>query len=622
MMTYSATTLPFTGLDDFTLDDPKVPMSRKMTEKIPETKPSNWRTISMNHIRYHHFFILIFTAAFLSAQAQIFHSLPDWESLPQNAYSTGLGVADINQDGYDDIIVLDGNDMARQRVKVYYNNGNGTFPTSPSWNSADIDYHGKLAVGDINADGYPDVAVCIFLGPGGFSEPGGVKIYFNQNGQLESTPSFRTADSLFTFSCALGDADGDGDLDLAVAGGQPYSLGIGPYQTPGRIYFNDNGVIQPLPGWTSQPSMAAMDVDFADMDGNGFLDLIFASHLVPNYIFLADSSGTIHTQPDWQSADYSYFANSLSVARIDSNPYPDVVISDNNQLGGQGRFKAYLFDNAPAGQSVPQWYSGSGGYGSAVLAEDLDGDSLVDLIAGRWWSPIFIYTGTAAGFATMPGWSSSTNSVVEEYVLRDLDQDGRLSRQDSITISGDSVHVLSLSDSRVEEILSVKLNNQLLAPGSDYTLVPGGNWISISQNLQTGDQVTVQYLVSQNRDLVVSNWDPGKGNYVFYNQNPPVAIAAAQEKPGTTQVQVYPNPFNQRCSFRVQLETRAIVGLKIFDVNGRLIKTVLRGKLPAGVHRISWKGDNQTGAPVSSGMYFYRYRIGNRFASGKLLVIR
>jgi hypothetical protein len=408
------------------------------------------------------FVSLLLCAQLTKAQVIIFNPMPEWTSVAQGQYATGLGIADINGDDWDDIIVANGNDILRQPLSVYYNNGDGTFPTTPSWNSSDVDYHGHLSVGDINGDNLPDVAVSIFLGPGGFNEPGGVKVYFNSGNSLESLPSYRTADSMFTFSCALGDADGDGDLDLAVAGGQPYSSGIGPYQTNGRIYYNQGGSLQTLPGWLSQELMGALDVDFADMDGNGFLDVIFAAHLTPNYIYLADNRGQIATQHSWNSQDFDYHANSLTIAELDGNDYLDLIISDNDQLGGQGKYKAYIFDTTPTGQSTPGWYSVTGGYGSAVFAEDLTLDGYPDLLTGRWWGQVEMYVGTPGGLTTQPVWASATTSVVEAFELRDVDQDGRMLRRDTIDVSVDSIQVVYLQNSGVETINSVSLNGQPL----------------------------------------------------------------------------------------------------------------------------------------------------------------
>jgi len=484
------------------------------------------------------------------SQNDIFPDNPDWISQALGHIATGLGVADINNDGWADIIVANGNDIQRQSLVVYYNNGDRNFPTAPSWQSADIDYLGHLAVGDINGDNLPDVAVSVFLGPGGFSDPGKVKVYFNDGGQLESIPSYESSDHMFTFSCALGDADGDGDLDLAVAGGQPYNMGVGPYQTYGRVYYNQGGVIDPLPGWQSQVTMGALDVDFADFDNNGYLDLAFACHLTPNYIFLANSQGQLNTSPDWSSQDLSYYANSLTIARVDSNDYPDLIISDNDQLGGAGKYKAYYFSNTPAGQNMPSWTSGQGGYGSAVLASDLTINGKPDLLTGRWWGRVELFEDSAFTFTRNPLWSSLPISVIEAFVLRDVDKDGQYQSQFLDTVSTDSIHVIDLRNTRVEEIISLSINSLPLLPWDDYCFLPGGSWISTKSPLVAGDQIEVIYLASEKQDLMVSNWDSQIGNYLFYNRRPSTGFISQENIPEKIRIRVYPNPFNNHCRFQ------------------------------------------------------------------------
>jgi hypothetical protein len=564
------------------------------------------------------FFFLIWPCSKIFSQSNIFPSLPDWESLSQGQYATGLGIADINGDSWDDIIVANGNDMDRQRLFVYYNNGDGTFPQTPSWMSADVDYLGHLSAGDINQDGLIDVAVSSFLGPNRFEDPGYVKVYFNQDGHLESNPSFRSADSMYNFSCALGDADGDGDLDLAVACGEPYS-GITDY---GRIYYNQNGLLDSLPGWTSSIAMGALDVNFADMDNNGYLDLIFACHLTPNYIYFADSSGTIQSQPSWHSRDNSYFANSLTVAKIDDNDYPDLVVSDNSQLGGLGKFKAYLFDYPLSTSSIPAWYSNTGGYGSAVLAEDINGDNFPDLLAGRWWGKIQIYPGDGTSFSPDPSWQSATSSVSEAFALRDLDQDGRVNVQESISINRDMIHVFYLNEQSVEKVNSVRKNSVILNAGTDYITMPGVQWISTVLPLVAGDQIDVDYTISHDRDLVITNWDTNIGNYIFYNTTNPTGITTAvtDNRPG--EISIYPNPFNSCCKFRIQLEDRSEVQLEIYDVTGRSIRSIYNGEVNPGKLILSWDGMDSSNRVVGSGMYFYQLSINNKLSSGRLLLLK
>lgn len=156
-------------------------------------------------------FLFVFVIALLSilfGQEIPYNTSPDWESNP-GKIGTGLGIADINGDGWKDIIVANGNDILRNHVEIYYNQGYGVFNTAPDWVSADVDYHGHLAVGDVNKDGWIDVAVSVYIGAAGFSEPGKIKVYYNNEGELEANPSF-VSDGFYTFSCAFGDADGGG----------------------------------------------------------------------------------------------------------------------------------------------------------------------------------------------------------------------------------------------------------------------------------------------------------------------------------------------------------------------------------------------------------------------------
>jgi len=95
-----------------------------------------------------------------------FGTTPDWVSSDISMVSTGAALADLDRDGWLDLVVANGNDIHRQPLVVYYNRGNGTLPLTPDWSSSSEEYHGHLAVGDVNQDGWPDVAVCVFLGPG------------------------------------------------------------------------------------------------------------------------------------------------------------------------------------------------------------------------------------------------------------------------------------------------------------------------------------------------------------------------------------------------------------------------------------------------------------------------
>ncbi|MFH1844354.1 MAG: FlgD immunoglobulin-like domain containing protein [bacterium] len=68
----------------------------------------------------------------------------------------------------------------------------------------------------------------------------------------------------------------------------------------------------------------------------------------------------------------------------------------------------------------------------------------------------------------------------------------------------------------------------------------------------------------------------------------------------------YPNPFNPRVAFAVELPAAAPVHLAIHDLRGRLISTIHDGRLGAGNHTLSWDGTDANGSSVASGVYLAR----------------
>lgn len=67
-----------------------------------------------------------------------------------------------------------------------------------------------------------------------------------------------------------------------------------------------------------------------------------------------------------------------------------------------------------------------------------------------------------------------------------------------------------------------------------------------------------------------------------------------------------PNPFNPTTTITYSIATPNDVHLAIYDVNGRLIKTLVNDWQSAGQYSINWNGTNEDGQAVNSGIYFYQ----------------
>ncbi len=452
--------------------------------------------------------VVLACAPGLFAAGLPYDSTPDWVS-SDTEVSTGAALTDLNRDGFPDLVVANGNDIYRQRLVVYYNQQDGTFPDNPDWQSDDIDYHGHLTVGDVNNDGWPDVAVSVYIGAAGFSEDGKVKLYMNNGiGVLETSPSWTADQDVYTFRCAFGDMDNDGDLDLAVACGESYN------NRPryNRVFRNSGGMLETAPAWLSDELDSSYDVSWADVDRDGDLDLAFCNSGDPNRVYYNDG-GMLATSAGWSSADTAeQDANTLAWGDVTGDGWPDLAVADNNQLGGSGRFKLYVNNGSGNLGTTPGWTSSEGGYGSSVAFSDVDNDGDLDLFSGQWWGPVRVHQNEGGTLSASAVWASTTGSVVERICFGDVDQDATLVHSyEFASTPGRTLY--DLPHRPIESIISVIVDG---VGTTGYCTSLEDGWISLAED-PLGVQVVVVYEWSRDLEMAVSNWDSSVGNYLFIN---------------------------------------------------------------------------------------------------------
>jgi hypothetical protein len=75
--------------------------------------------------------------------------------------------------------------------------------------------------------------------------------------------------------------------------------------------------------------------------------------------------------------------------------------------------------------------------------------------------------------------------------------------------------------------------------------------------------------------------------------------------------QNYPNPFNPTTQIRFDISKTQNVSIKIFDLLGREVRTLVNEIRGPGEYSVMWDGKNGTGSQVSTGVYFYRLESGD-----------
>lgn len=90
----------------------------------------------------------------------------------------------------------------------------------------------------------------------------------------------------------------------------------------------------------------------------------------------------------------------------------------------------------------------------------------------------------------------------------------------------------------------------------------------------------------------------------------------------TILMQNYPNPFNPLTIINYQLSMDNDVTLKIYDLLGREVATLLEQNVQAGLHQAQWDGTDVAGNPVGSGLYFYRLEARPSDGGPPMMVVR
>lgn len=86
--------------------------------------------------------------------------------------------------------------------------------------------------------------------------------------------------------------------------------------------------------------------------------------------------------------------------------------------------------------------------------------------------------------------------------------------------------------------------------------------------------------------------------------------------------QNFPNPFNPSTVIRFTLEKSQQVSVDIFNVEGRLIRTLVQENLSEGSHQVTWDGKDERGYNLPSGIYFYSLKGVSQHLTKKMVLLK
>lgn len=87
-------------------------------------------------------------------------------------------------------------------------------------------------------------------------------------------------------------------------------------------------------------------------------------------------------------------------------------------------------------------------------------------------------------------------------------------------------------------------------------------------------------------------------------------------------LQNYPNPFNPSTSIEYEIPKSGGVEISIYDLNGRLVKTLVQENQQQGRHKVIWDGLDKSNQKVVSSFYIYSIKFDNTTLSKKMVLIK
>ena len=212
--------------------------------------------------------------------------------------------------------------------------------------------------------------------------------------------------------------------------------------------------------------------------------------------------------------------------------------------------------------------------------------------------------------------------VEERFTTGDINRDGQVSILDIILIAkhlGETVPANSAVDVNGDGVVSI-LDLILVAQQMGKSAAAAPSAIAAMKNEELNPTM-IQAWITQAQ--IEDDGSIAFREGIAFLQNL-LALLIPEE---TVLLPNYPNPFNPETWIPYQLSEAAEVTLRIYSVNGILVRTLTLGHTPAGIYQnhsraAYWDGKNDVGESVASGIYFYTLTTGDFIGTRKMLIIK
>ncbi|RMD91697.1 MAG: T9SS C-terminal target domain-containing protein [Calditrichaeota bacterium] len=470
-----------------------------------------------------------------------------------NQLLSAKAAGDINGDGYADLAV-----SFEDSTYIYL--GNPDFELKPDYL---FQYGFYINTGDINNDGYDDYI--ILHGENDYNEIKSFKLHFGGE-ELDSTGILihKTEKGGFYYIFSdkvnpIGDVNGDGYNDFVIS--IPYNwdngisyvylyLGGDSISSEPFVTFERSPFIDP----NSEHTFGDGVTGIWDQNNDGYDDLLISD---PGYADTVGAKGSGRVYLYYGGSEMDNVEDSILIKNNEKyfgNEIKRLLINKN----GNFKFaitsieKVHFYDNLlDEPFSIDGKKFGLGGYVSVGIGGDINGDGYNDFLIGNtnYRNKSDIMVGGSFLY-----YGNSGNDTLYDYKFEGEHKWDEFSKQQDIIgdFNGDGYDDFFI-----------------IAPSYPDYNNPKGKL----------------YLYSYKKYMTVEDLK----NKIFSNFE---------------LIQNYPNPFNNITIIPFYLNKASKININIYDIRGQLITSLFSGLKQTGMHKITWNGKTNAGKEAASGVYF------------------
>ncbi|NNC96088.1 MAG: VCBS repeat-containing protein [Chitinophagales bacterium] len=433
-------------------------------------------------------------------------------------YLNGGGVAliDINNDGLSDVY-LTANTGSN---KLYLNKGNFKFEDiTESAGVGDIRWSTGATVADVNNDGWDDLYVC---NAGQYGNPNDRKnrLYINKrnNTFVDKAAKYKVDDSNRSDHASFFDYDKDGDLDLYVMNHSTYfrtaqNVIDRDLKKPGRLelasgkLFRNNGDLT-FTNVTKEAGLLrygyGLGLVTSDINGDGWPDIYVTNdYTVPDFCYINNGDGTFTNKVKELTNQIPWFSMGCDIADFNNDGFPDIAVVDmasEDHVRGKtlmtsmdpGLFRFLVDDFGYQYQYMFNSFQLNNGNNHFSNIANLAGNAKTD------WS-------WAAFFADFDNDGQKDYFVSNGYLRYAFDNDFRKKMQDLRDQSPNNIIPMDLREQLYSEIPTVKLPNRMFRNNGDLSFTDLSDEWGVAQPSYSNGAAFGDLDNDGDLDLIVNN---------------------------------------------------------------------------------------------------------------------